>query len=238
MNADDFDALTFDCYGTLIDWETGLLSALRPELAAAGVPELDDSALLAAFARHEPAIQQSETPAPLYRVVLARVAAAIAAEHGVDLGDDAAGRFAASVGTWPPFPDSREGLARLKERFTLGVISNVDHRSFAGSRGALGDPFDIIVTAEDMGTYKPDLANFRRAHALLAERDIPPSRILHVAESLYHDIAPANQLGLNCVWVDRHAGAGGSATRRVDAIPDVTVHSLAELVEILLGTAR
>ncbi len=222
-------AFTFDCYGTLIDWERGILDQLRPWADGAGVDASDDS-LLAAFARHEHVFEEIR-PALPYGEVLRRVFKAIAEEHGLQAGEGDSAAFAASIGAWPPFPDSREALARLKRGAVLMVLSNVDRASFAGSAALLGNPFDAVITAEDVGSYKPASPHFERATALLAARNIAPGQVLHVAQSLYHDIPPAKAAGFRTCWIDRRAGRSGGATPEAGATPDMTFHDLAALAQ-------
>ena len=224
MNPSAFRAFTFDCYGTLIDWERGILQALR---ALPGL-EGDDDALLAAFARHEHTIQE-EHPALLYPAVLGRACKAIAADFGLAASDEDAATFGASIADWPPFPDSVEALAYLKQHGLLMVLSNVDRASFAGSARRLGDPFHAVVTAEDVGSYKPAPAHFERALALLADEGIAQGQVLHVAQSLFHDVQPGRAAGLATCWIDRRAGRAGGATPPVDVEPDMTFTDLASL---------
>ena len=225
MTPSAFRAFTFDCYGTLVDWEGGILQALHalPALAAN-----DDDALLAAFARHEHTIQEAD-PALLYTEVLRRVCKAIAGDFGNTVTDAEARAFGASVGDWPPFPDSVAALAYLREHGQLMVLSNVDRASFAESARRLGDPFHAVVTAQDVGSYKPAPAHFERATALLAEHGIAPGDVLHVAQSLYHDIEPGKDAGFATCWIDRRAGRSGGATPPSDATPDMTFNDLAGL---------
>lgn len=211
---DRFAALSFDCYGTLIDWESGIVAALRPWLERHG-REIDDEELLRAFAATETVEEQAD-PAP-YPVILGRVMRRLGERYGLSVTVDEAAAFGASVGEWPAFPDSPEALARLARRFRLIILSNVDRASFARSKERLGAAFDAIVTAEDVGSYKPDRRNFEAlfdsARGLGVERDA----LLHVAESLYHDHTPARELGLASVWIHRRAGrAGGGATPDAD----------------------
>ena len=210
MRYEGFEVLSFDCYGTLIDWETGLLAALAPWRARVGAAA-DDEPFLAAFARHETAVQQARPGAP-YPEILAAVLDGIAGEHGAPASRQERAAFAASVGDWPPFADSAEALAALKRRFRLCILSNVDRASFARSARRLGTAFDHVFTAEDIGTYKPDPHNFRFMMEALAEGGVAPERMLHVAQSLYHDHAPAQAAGLKSVWIDRRAGRPGGAT--------------------------
>lgn len=217
-----FDALTFDCYGTLIDWEAGLLGGLHPVLAAHDIAA-DDEDLLARYARHEAAAEAG--PYLPYREVLAAGLRGVAGELGFEPTADEATRFGGSVVDWPAFADSAAALARLKERFRLGVLTNCDDDLFAASNARLGVEFDWIVTAQQAGSYKPSEANFE----MLFERvGLPRDRILHVAQSLYHDHAPAKRLGLTTVWIDRrHGRAGAGATPPAEAAPDATYPDMA-----------
>src|SRR5262245_53569003 len=203
----DVDALTFDCYGTLIDWETGLTDALRPILAAHGVDaETDD--VLARFARYEAVAEAG--PYRRYREVLAAALTGIGSELGFTPADDEIRTFSGSVVDWPAFPDSVQALERLKRRFRLGVITNCDDDLFAASNRRLGVELDWIVTAQQVGAYKPDERNFQVAFERLG---LPHERIVHVAQSLFHDHVPAKRLGLTTVWIDRrHDKPGGGAT--------------------------
>lgn len=204
----DYDALTFDCYGTLIDWESGLFDAFAPLLARAGVT-LSRDAVLEAFARHESA-QQAATPAMLYAELLAEVHGQLGTAWGVqrDPAEDA--RFGASIGDWPAFPDTVEALRYLSQHYRLVILSNVDRQSFAASNTRLGVTFDAVYTAQDIGAYKPDRRNFDYLIDRLAEQGIARDRILHVAQSLFHDHVPANAAGLASAWIDRRGATGGS----------------------------
>jgi len=206
----DFRALSFDCYGTLIDWETGILAGLQPLLAQTSGISRD--AALKAYARHEQRLQ-TEHPGMLYRDVLAAVHAGLAQDWHCP-GDPAADRrFAASIADWPPFPDTVEALRYLRQHYRLAILSNVDRDSFRATNDRLGVSFDLICTAQDIGSYKPDFANFRYLIARLGEQGVARHEILHVAESLYHDHAPANRIGLASAWIHRrHAESGWGAT--------------------------
>jgi 2-haloacid dehalogenase len=216
------DALTFDCYGTLIDWEAGLTDAFRPVLAAHGLAT-DPDDVLARYARHE--AEAEAGPYRTYREVLAGGLRGVAGELGFSPSDDELAAFSASVADWPAFPDSAAALARLKRRFRLGVITNCDDDLFAASNRRLSVEFDWIVTAQQVGSYKPDEANFRFAFERL---DLPRDRIVHVAQSLFHDHVPAKRLGLTTVWIDRrHDRPGSGATPPAHASPDATFPDMA-----------
>ena len=223
----DFDVLTFDCYGTLIDWERGILDALRAPLAAHAIEAGDDD-LLQAFARHEAEVEAG--PYRPYREVLAEVLGSMVAHMGGTATAEERAAFGGSVADWPAFPDSAAALARLHERFKLGVITNCDDDLFAASERRLSVTFDWVVTAQQTRRYKPNPRGFE----LMFERiGLPPARILHVAQSLFHDHVPAKRLGLSTVWVDRRAGrAGSGATPVADARPDLTVPDMATLASL------
>lgn len=207
MKLSDFKLLSFDCYGTLIDWETGILAALDPLRRRAAVA-LENDAILTEFARQE-ASQQSAAPDMAYADLLCLVHARLAGVWGVP-GDPAEDRrFGASVGDWPAFPDTVAALRALSERFRLVILSNVDRRSFQATLPRLGVTFDAIYTAQDIGSYKPDPRNFAYLIERLADAGVHKSDIMHVAQSLYHDHAPANAVGLASAWIDRRQGAAG-----------------------------
>jgi 2-haloacid dehalogenase len=227
MRLSDFSTLTFDCYGTLIDWETGIYDALAPWLERAGV-SVERDRLLEAFAQLESA-QQAATPALRYPELLVKVHSALADRFGVAPDAQAAAAFGHSVGDWPAFPDSAEELAYLKQHFQLVILSNVDRASFARSNQKLGVAFDAICTAEDIGSYKPDPRNFEYLLRHLADRGTGKEQILHTAESLYHDHIPASRLGLATCWIHRRAGRQGHGATRVpdaEVRPDFRFESL------------
>jgi 2-haloacid dehalogenase len=225
-----FDALTFDCFGTLIDWEAGILAGLRRVLAPHGVAATADD-LLEAYARAEAELEAG--PYLRYRDVLGEGLRRVARGHGVEVTADEVDAFGGSVGEWPAFPDSASALARLKRRFRLGVITNCDDDLFALSNRRLGVEFDWIVTAQQVGAYKPDPRNFEVA---LERTGLPPERILHVAQSLFHDHVPARRLGLATAWIDRRRGRPGfGATPPAEATPDLTVPDMATFAERALS---
>jgi putative hydrolase of the HAD superfamily len=237
MDFSRFKALTFDCYGTLIDWEDGIGSRLASWAQGQGLNP-DREELLAAFGRIEPRAQE-EHPSEPYRQILHRVFAALADELQRPVSEAELDAFGGSVGDWPAFPDSAAALARLKKRFHLVVVSNVDRASFAESNEKLGAPFSAVVTAEEVGAYKPDHRMFHRAFAVLLSLGVEREEILHVAQSLYHDHVPAKALGLSTVWVDRRAGreVGATLPPESDVKPDLTVGSLAELANLAVPAA-
>jgi len=227
----DFQALTFDCYGTLIDWETGILTELRAWAAPAGIA---DDALLEAFGAEESRCEAA-TPDKPYPGVLADVHRALGQRWGIEPNKLAPIAFGGSVGRWPAFPDSPEALGYLKQHYKLVILSNVDTNSFARSNQKLAVDFDLILTAQDIGSYKPDPRNFQAAIKALDAIGVPRDRILHVAQSLFHDIVPAKAAGLKTVWVNRRRGkAAGGATPPAsgDATPDLEVGSMAELADL------
>ena len=227
LDFDRFDVLTFDCYGTLIDWEAGILAALRAPLAAHGIAESDED-ILSAFARHESEVE-ADRYRP-YREVLGEVLGAMVGHFGGEATPEERAAFGGSVVDWPAFADSAAALARLHARFKLGVITNCDDDLFAASRRRLGIEFDWVVTAQQAKRYKPNPRGFE----LMFERvGLPPARILHVAQSLFHDHVPAKRLGLSTVWVNRRgARPGFGATPPAEATPDLVVPDMATLATV------
>ena len=226
-------AISFDCYGTLIDWERGIAEELSA-WARRCDKQLDRAELLAAFGDAEPQVQSAH-PEMAYPDVLAEVARRIGRRFDLPVTDSDAASFGASIGRWPPFPDTTSALSRLRQRYRLAVLSNVDRKSFAATQEALGVEFDLVCTAEEIDSYKPDPRNFRFLLARLAELGIEQGELLHAAQSLFHDIEPARALGIRTAWVDRYGGADDGAARAPEAevLPDFTVSSLAELVQAL-----
>lgn len=198
-------ALSFDCYGTLIDWERGILEALAPWVSRFGTAKV-----LAGFGAVEPDLEHAHPSWP-YRQVVAEVHRQMARELGLPVDDDAATRFAETVSQWPPFPDTVPALRRLKSRFQLFILSNVDEASITGSLKQLEVPFDGVFTAEQIGSYKPNPRNFDFLLAQLSARGIEPHQVIHIAQSLYHDHGPAQAAGLKTVWIDRTSGRPGAA---------------------------
>ena len=231
MRLSDFKVLTFDCYGTLIDWESGMVKALEP-LTSTVSPALSRNAILEAHSRAE-SMQQRYTPAKGYREILAAVYKRLADEWRVGVTWEDCLAYGRSVGDWPAFPDSIEALSYLKRHYKLVILSNVDNHSFALSNRRLGVAFDAIYAAEDVGSYKPDLRNFEYMLENLARLGLGKGDILHTAESLFHDHAPANTMGLKSAWIfRRHADGGFGATMQPVSMPkfDFRFNSMADFV--------
>jgi 2-haloalkanoic acid dehalogenase type II len=211
MKLADFRVLTFDCYGTLIDWESGIYTGLLPLLHKGDITLCRD-AVLETFAKHESA-QEEATPGMIYSDVLTEVHRQLAAAWGIAATEDEHRRFGASVPDWPAFADSVESLAYLKQHYKLVILSNVDRASFAGSNRRLEVAFDAVYTAQDIGSYKPAAANFEYMLDRLEKLGHGKGDILHTAQSLFHDHAPAKLFGLTSAWIDRrHDQKGWGAT--------------------------
>ena len=220
----DYAALTFDCYGTLIDWESGIWDALQPLIQASGRDDLLRAATLEAFAEVESA-QQSETPDMLYPELLRRVHRHLAERLDVRTDEAMDEAFGQSIAHWPAFADTADALRALKKRFKLVILSNVNRDGFAASNRKLGVAFDAIYTAEDVGSYKPDPRNFDlMLERLAADHGIEAGQILHTAQSLFHDHVPATRAGLARCWIDRQGlskGGDWGATAKVAEQPEV-----------------
>ena len=232
MRLSDHSVLTFDCYGTLIDWETGITEALAPWLARAGLsPERDE--ILEAFGRAESA-QQAAAPGMLYPQILARVHGNLAEHFKLSPDPGAAESFGVSVKNWPAFPDSADALAYLKQHFKLVILSNIDRTSFAHSNAKLGVEFDAIYTAQDIGSYKPDPRNFTYLVSHLEDLGFEKEQILHTAESLHHDHVPGKAIGLHTCWIHRRAGKRGHGATRIpdqEVRPDFRFESMAAMAD-------
>jgi 2-haloacid dehalogenase len=228
MEFPDFEALSFDCYGTLIDWEAGLLAVLGPWARARGL-ELAGEQLLTAYAQVETALEAAH-PAEAYPEILARGMRQLGGDLGADVTEDDAAALARSVPDWPAFPDSPGALATLGARFKLIILSNVDRASFAGSNARLGVEFTSVITAQDVGSYKPSPRNFEALAAEAARLGIRPGGLLHVAQSLFHDHVPAKRAGLPTVWINRRrdrAGWGATPEPSAPVTPDWEFPSMA-----------
>ena len=230
MRLSDFKALSFDCYGTLIDWEAGLSAALQPLQARSGAFA---GTLIEAHGVIEHQVEE-EYPRLRYSELLEKVHERLSRRFGVEPDAEAARAFGQSVGDWPAFPDSAEALRHLKQHFRLVILSNVDRASFARSNEQLGVEFDHVFTAEEIGSYKPALRNFEYMLERLADAGIAKGELLHTAQSLFHDHVPANRLGIASAWIDRrHDKPGSGATVLPDPMPhfDFRFTSLGEMAE-------
>ena len=232
MKLTDFKVLSLDCYGTLIDWGTGLLAGLAPLVARAGA-ELSRDQILQAHARHESS-QQSRTPTMRYSELLSAVYRHLAEEWRVRVTPEECAAYGRTVRDWPAFPDSVPALRYLKDHYRLVILSNVDNDSFRGSQRRLGVEFDAVYTAEDIGSYKPSDRNFAYLLDGLNTMGFEKADLLHTAQSLFHDHVPAKRHGLATCWIDRrNAPDGFGATPPPAEMPrcDFRFDSLAELVE-------
>ena len=225
LDFDRIEWISFDCYGTLVDWETGICASVSGVLESHGIMRTR-AEILSLYADAEPKVQSAGDFIE-YREVLRQVMALIGDELGIRCTGSELSCLADTLPHWPVFPEVPSALNALKSRHRLAVISNVDDDLFAGTAEALGVEFDAIVTSQQARSYKPDLRNFNLAASRMA---VEKEAWLHVAESRYHDIAPANLLGVASVWVDRPDRGGG--TRATDAVPDLTVANLSGLVEL------
>jgi 2-haloacid dehalogenase len=219
-----FEILTFDCYGTLINWEAGLLAALDRILSAHS-KRIDDAALLKLYGDFE--LRAEQPPFQPYREVLGSVVRHFGAELGFTPTAEEIRSLADSLPRWNPWPDTVAALRQLKALFRLAILSNVDDDLFAGTRPQLEVAFDEVITAQQARAYKPSLTLFELA---LSRIKTPAHRVLHVGQSIYHDVVPAQALGLATVWVNRpSARPGVGAVKSAEARPDMTVTSLARL---------
>ena len=222
LDFDRFKAITFDCYGTLIDWESGLLSAMQPILRSHG-KNLRDGEILGIYAELEP-IEQN--PYRRYYEVLANVVGGFGARLGFSVSDAEARSLPESLKNWQPFPDTRAALEKLKTKYKLAIISNTDDDFFAATSRHLQIPFDEVVTAQQAKAYKPSSAPFLLA---LQRLGLPREQVLHVGQSVYHDVLPAKSLGMATVLVHRR---GCGATRPIEGQPDLKVPDLQTLASL------
>ncbi len=228
MGFDSIRLITFDCYGTLIDWESGMLAALRPMFSRNGKP-VPDQELLEQYGEAEAALEAG--PYLQYREVLSQSAQAMGRQLAIPISRDQGAAFADSLVQWEPFPDTVSALQLLSRKFRLGIISNIDDDLFAETCKKLGVEFAFVVTAQQVKSYKPSLRNFEEA---LRRSSLPKDQILHAGQSLYHDIAPANALDIRNVWVNRPSARPGSGAAKPGvANPTYQVSSLAELAALV-----
>ncbi len=229
MNWRQFDWVSFDCYGTLIDWESGILGYVRPLLHAKGC-SASDSQILNLYSELEP--REQAEPYRSYREVLAGVMRGLASQLQFDVSASEAAGLAESIEQWKPFPDALPGLRDLGTRFHLAILSNIDDDLFALSARHLAMPFDVVVTAQQVRSYKPSHHNFE---VLLERLGVAKDKLLHAAESLYHDVAPARELGIATVWVNRRQGRAAAASRLARVKPDFEVAKIQQLARLALS---
>lgn len=224
-----FEVLTFDCYGTLINWEAGILSALHRVLSAHGTKG-DDATILKLYGDFERGSEHGAFRP--YREVLESVVREYGKEFQFTPSAEEMRSLPESLPNWKPWPDTVAALRQLKTRFRLAILSNVDDDLFAATRPQLEVDFDEVITAQQAQAYKPSLKLFELA---LSRIHAPAHRVLHVGQSIYHDVVPAQALGLATVWVNRpSARPGVGAVKLAEAKPDLTVTSLAELAAAAL----
>lgn len=232
LRLSDFDALTFDVYGTLIDWEPSIVEFLARWASEHGVKATGEE-LIMSFDRARTVIQR-ERPAHLYPEVLRRCFDRISGDFGVAIDPERRAAFSATPHQWPAYSDVPAGLKQLQARAKIGALSNIDNASLTSSCKKMSVGFDIVVTAERVGAYKPSPEHFETALADIDAMGIARSRVLHVGQSLRADITPANKFKLKCVWINRPKRLLGlSGEGAAEARPDLTVGSLAEMLEAI-----
>src|SRR5580698_4095452 len=219
-----FELLTFDCYGTLINWEDGILACLHPILATHG-KDIDDATILRLYGDFEARAEQGEYRP--YREVLQSVVRQFGEKLAFTPTSDEIRSLPESLPGWKPWPDTVNALRELRRRFRVAIISNIDDDLFADTRPQLEVEFDHVITAQQAGAYKPSLKIFELA---LSRIGVPAHRVLHAGQSVYHDVIPAQSLGLATVWVNRPSSRSGiGAVKAAEGHPDLQVSSLAEL---------
>lgn len=227
MDFSRFTTISFDCYGTLIEWEKGILPAISAMLARHG-KALPDAAILELYGEFE--AEAESGPYRKYHEVLQTVVRAFGGRLGFDPTPADIRSLADSVPAWPPFPDTVAALRQIKKRYRLAVISNIDDDLFAKTRPLLGVDFSAVITAEQARSYKPSLRNFELALSALA---IPAEQLLHVGQSIYHDVLPAQALGISTVWVNRRSARPGvGAVRPAAGQPDLEVPDMKTLASL------
>jgi len=217
MTSSDFDIITFDCYGTLIDWEGGIINAFKSEAAEDGLT-LDGDQILEAYSAEEPKVESGAYLS--YREALRETARLVGSRLGWNISSERAGFLAQSLPEWKPFADTNAALERLARKFQLGILSNIDDDLLAVTRRHFTVQFDLIVTAQQVRSYKPGFAHFNEAIARLSGK-----RLLHAAQSYFHDVVPCAALGIPVVWVNRK----GERPRTGGPLPTHEVRNLSEL---------
>jgi len=222
-----FEFITFDCYGTLIDWETGILGAMKPVLKRHGV-QATDTQILEAYGAIESVLEAGEYRS--YREVLRLAVREFGERFGFKPELNEIPAIEESQREWLPFPDTVAALQALSKRFKLVILSNIDDELFAFTRPLLQVAFHDVITAQQCRSYKPSLNNF---HTALKRLGTTPDKVLHAAQSRFHDVAPAREMGIASVWVNRHHGqTSDGATALSNAVPDLEVKSMEELAAI------
>jgi 2-haloacid dehalogenase/putative hydrolase of the HAD superfamily len=219
----NFELITFDCYGTLIDWEGGIVRAFQDE-AGKGGTKLDPDAIVNAYMKEEPAVEAG--PYKSYREVLGETAGRVAARLGWSIGPEEAGFLARSLPDWAPFADTNPALERLSRRYALGILSNTDDDLLEQTRRHFTVDFELVVTAQQIGSYKPAPGHFAEALRFAGER-----RLLHAGQSYFHDIVPTSAMGIPSAWVKRKS----EDTAQLDARPLYVVRDMAALADLLAG---
>jgi 2-haloacid dehalogenase len=219
--------ITFDCYGTLIDWETGLLGAIRPVLSAYGA-HLDDTEILRLYGEIE--AQEESGQYREYKEILRAVVRGFGRRLGFVPTPQEQQSLPDSLRNWAPFPDTLPALHQLKRKFKLGIISNIDDDLFSATRPKLEVSFDYIITAAQARAYKPFLEIFRLAQTRIG---IAPEQWLHAGQSVYHDVIPTKSLGMSATWVNRPSiRPDAGAAKHAVGEPDIKVSSLAALADL------
>lgn len=229
LDFDRYSVLTFDCYGTLIDWESGILGALKPVFANRGVSISDDE-LLERYGEIEADLEGGVYKP--YRQILREAVAGLGLRYNFSPTATEMEMLPNSVQYWRPFPDTVKALRQLKKRYKLAILSNIDDDLFTASAKQLEVPFDEVITASQVKSYKPSHNNFEQA---LRRIGVPRGQLLHVAQSIYHDVIPTRALGISSVWVNRRKGLIGSgATLPAEGQPDLEVPDLQSLADLLV----
>ncbi|PSB08273.1 haloacid dehalogenase type II [filamentous cyanobacterium Phorm 46] len=230
LDFNQFEVVSFDCYGTLIDWERGILPVLKQLLSSREI-DLSDDGTLELFAEFESELEKDKSDYIEYRKILQEIVKKFDQKLNFEPTETEVKTLADSVNNWQPFPDTVAALSALKQKYKLAVISNIDDDLFAGTAKHLKVEFDWLITAQQVRSYKPSTRNFEIA---LETMGIPPEKLLHVAQSVYHDIVPASSMGISTVWVNRRQGkAGFGATMPANGKPDFEVPDLKTLVEAI-----
>jgi 2-haloacid dehalogenase len=230
LEFNQFEVVSFDCYGTLIDWESGILSALKQLLSNREI-DFSDEGILELFAEVESELENPNNPYIRYREILQQIVKDFGQKFDFAPTETEINCLVDSVKNWQPFPDTVAALSALKQKYKLAVISNIDDDLFAGTAKHLKVELDWLITAEQVRSYKPSTRNFEIA---LETMGISTDKLLHVAQSVYHDIVPAASMGISTVWVNRrHDKTGSGATMPASGKPDLEVPDLKTLVEII-----